>query len=63
MPPTQEFTDALSALVTAAETKGAKDFQAANPPVDPTVAVGEAQADDLAAVNAAAAALQPTQEG
>lgn len=61
MPPTQEFTDALGALVTAAGSKGARDFQAANPPVDPATAVSEAQAEDLAAVNAAKDALQPSE--
>lgn len=57
MPPTQEFTDAVSALVTAAEAKGAADFQAANPPVDESTVVANTQADDLAAVQAATAQL------
>lgn len=61
MPPTQEFTDALSALVTAAEAKGAKDFATANPPVDETTVVAQTQADDLAAVNAAKDALAPAE--
>lgn len=61
MPPTQEFTDALAGLVSAAEAKGAADYQAANPPADPAAAVSEAQADDLAAVNAAKTALQPAE--
>lgn len=55
--PTQEFADAVSALVTAAEAKGAADFKAANPPVDPAEAVAAAQEDDLAAVRAATPAL------
>lgn len=59
MPPTQEFTDALSALVTAAETKGAADYAAAHPAVDESSVTAAAQADDLAAVQAAAAALAP----
>lgn len=62
MPPTQEFNDALTDLVTAAKAAGAAEFQAANPPIDPAGAVTEAQADDLAAVNAAKVALQPTSE-
>lgn len=59
MPATQEFNDALSALVTAAEAKGAENYKAANPPVDESAVVAQTQADDLAAVQAAAAALQP----
>lgn len=59
MPPTQEFNDALAALVTAAEAKGARDFAAENPPVDPSAVTAEAQADDLAAVQAATTALNP----
>ena len=62
MPPTQEFTDALSALVTAAEAKGAADYKAANPPVDESTVTAAAQADGLAAVQAVTAQLQPAAE-
>lgn len=53
MPPTQEFTDAVAALVDAAEAKGAADYKAANPPVDESTVIANTQADDLAAVQAA----------
>jgi len=59
MPSTQEFNDAIADLVAKAKEKGAAEFQAANPPVDPAPAVAAAQADDLAAVQAATQALNP----
>lgn len=58
--PTQEFTDAVNALVTAAKAKGAAEFQAANPPVDEATVTAQAQAEDLAAVHDATANLGAT---